>query len=853
MSIIMKKISVLFLVIIFHTCVFAQWPISYYMPKHLSYDPEIPTPSEFTGHDVGEWHITYDKLYYYMLELAEVSERAVWEEYALSHEDRPLGNLIISSAENIRNLEQLRKEHLELIDPTVSSSMDLSTMPVFIKLGYGVHGNESSAQNASMLTAYYLVAGKGEEIDNLLDNAVVLIDPCLNPDGLQRHSTWVNMHRSMNLNPDDNSREFNEVWPGGRTNHYWFDLNRDYIMLQHPETIGRVAAFYRWRPNINTDHHEMGAGSTFFFQPGVETRENPHTPESAYDLHYDIARYHQKYLDKIGSLYYSEERFDDFYLGKGSAYPDIHGSIGILFEQAGVKGHLRETPGGLLSFPFAIRNQFTVSLSTLEAGLNLREELLQHQASFYRNVMEKAKDDLLKAYIFSEPSDMSRTAHLIENFLRHQIRVYRLGSDIKIDGKEYEAKNSFIIPLEQPEYLYIRSMFETITEFEENVFYDISTWVLPMSFNIDYSAYRSRSVNDLIGPEIIFPPYPEGSLRGNRDSYAWLFEWNDYYAPGALFRLLKKGLKARVATESFVYDEGDFNLEFSNGTIMIPAYNQELDRDAIYELMKEIVGDFGITVYGVGTGYTGEGIDFGSNSFEVLEKPKVVMFVGDGVSSRDAGEIWHLFDLRFKMPVTMIDAGETGLPDLSEYNVMIIAGNPPLSGQQLEELVNWNRKGGVIIAYKSGNLFLLANELVDIEYIPGPEFEGADDLKYADRYAQNSIHRIPGSIFQVEIDTTHPLFYGYHDDLIPVFKSGSDAVKKSDNAFNNPAVYTDNPLLSGYSSDENNERIAGSAFCTVHPSGRGNIISIYDNTNFRAIWLGTSKIFMNAVFFGQIL
>ncbi|MFO7852695.1 MAG: M14 family zinc carboxypeptidase [Bacteroidota bacterium] len=848
----MKKTLILSVFIALMSSVYAQWPLSYYLPKHISYDPGIPTPSEFMGHDVGEWHVTHDKLYYYMIELAKLSDRAVWEEYALSHEDRPLGNLIISSPENIKNLEQLRQEHLKLNDPSISSSMDISGMPVFIKLGYGVHGNESSAQNSSMLTAYYLLAGIGEEIDNLLENAVILIDPSLNPDGLQRHSTWVNMHKSINLNPDENSREFNEMWPGGRTNHYWFDLNRDYIMLQHPESVGRVAAFHRWRPNINTDHHEMGAGSTFFFQPGVESRENPYTPEKSYKLHYDIARYHQKHLDNIGSLYYSEEGFDDFYFGKGSAYPDIFASIGILFEQAGVKGHLRETSAGLLSFPFAIKNQFTVSLSTLEAGLDLREKLLQLQVDFYSDVKNKAENDPVKAYVFSEPLDLSRTAHFIENLLRHQIKVYRLGADLNIDGREYKAKDSYIIPLEQAEYLYIKSMFETITEFEENVFYDISTWILPMSFNIDYSEYRSRSVNSVLGPEIIIPPYPKGSLRGNRDSYAWLFEWKDYYTPGALYRLLDEGLKARVATEGFLYDDGEFKKKFDNGTIMVPAYKQDLDRDAIYELMKEIVEDFGITVYGMKTGYTPEGIDFGSNSFKILEKPEALMFVGDGISSRDAGEIWHMFDLRFQMPVTMVDAEERRSLDLSEYNVLIMAGNPSLSGSQMEELKSWSRKGGVIIAYKRGNSFLEANKLADINSIPSPDFEDEGDLKYADRYAQYSVHRISGSIFQVRIDNTNPLFYGYDDETIPVFKSGSDAVKKSDNVFATPAVYTEDPLLSGYSSDENIARIAGSAFCTSHAAGRGTIISIYDNTNFRAIWFGTSKIFMNAVFFGQI-
>ncbi|MBS0011943.1 MAG: hypothetical protein KFF49_11065, partial [Bacteroidales bacterium] len=342
------------------------------------------------------------------------------------------------------------------------------------------------------------------------------------------------------------------------------------------------------------------------------------------------------------------------------------------------------------------------------------------------------------------------------------------------------------------------------------------------------------------------------SLRGNRDAYAWLFEWNEYYSPGALYRLLDKGLKARVATEDFIYDDGELKKDFGCGTIMIPAFNQEHGREKVYEIMKEIVSDFGVTVYGMKTGHTPEGIDLGSNSFRVIEKPEIMMFVGDGISSRDAGEIWHILDQRFGMPLTMIDAGQRGLPDMSAYKVLIIAGRPSLSDEQVQEIRNWNRQGGLIIAYKGGNAFINAEKMAGINYIPAPEFESVDEMKYADRYALYSLHRIPGSIFEVKIDNTHPLFYGYRKEFLPVFKSGSDAVKKSDRAFANPAVYTDDPLLSGYCSGENKERLAGSAFCTVHPAGRGNIISIYDDTNFRAIWFGTSKIFMNAVFFGRI-
>ncbi|HSL86248.1 MAG TPA: M14 family zinc carboxypeptidase, partial [Bacteroidales bacterium] len=242
----MKKNILTLVLVLTATLLKAQVNLDYYLPDNITYNQSVPAPDQFAGHGIGELHLTHDKIYFYMQKLAEVSDRAVWEEYGRSHEKRPLGHLIISSPENIRNLEQLRQKHIQLCDPAASAGIDISEMPVIIKLGYGIHGNESSAPNASVLTAYHLVAGEGKEMDELLRNAVIMIDPSLNPDGMQRHSSWVNHMKSLNNNPDPASWEFTENWPGGRTNHYWFDLNRDYIMLQHPESIGRVAAFHRW-------------------------------------------------------------------------------------------------------------------------------------------------------------------------------------------------------------------------------------------------------------------------------------------------------------------------------------------------------------------------------------------------------------------------------------------------------------------------------------------------------------------------------------------------------------------------------------------------------------------------------
>ncbi len=834
----------------FLTMASAQVTSDYYLPKDVTYNKSIITPSQFAGHEIGEWHLTHDKLYYYMLELAKASDRAIWEEYGRSHEGRPLGQLIISSPENIRNIEQLRQQHLQLSDPAVSAKLDLIKMPLFIKMGYGIHGNESSAQNSSVLTAYYLVAGEGPKIDEILKNTVILIDPALNPDGMQRHSTWVNFTRSLNNNPDPSSWEFSETWPGGRTNHYWFDLNRDYIMLQHPESIGRTEAFFRWRPNINNDHHEQGASATFFYMPGIQSRNNPLTPSDNQQLTAEIGKFHEKYLNQLGSLYFTEEGYDDFYLGKGSSYPDIHGSIGILYEQAGVKGHLRETPGFILSFPFAIRNQFTVSLSTMEAGLAMREKLLDHHRKFYLDALSLADKHPVKAYIFTEPDDNSRTSEFIKNLMRQQIKIYKLARDISKDGISYKAENSYIVPLRQNEHRYIRSMFEPVKEFTDSTFYDISTWILPMAFNIRYSALTvPKELEGLAGAELKDVPVAEGIVTGPADPYAYLFEWNDYMAPGALYALQNAGIVTRVATKEFSFNNNSINRKFSYGTILISAANQSCSKAELRSIIESVAKEFRITVYGVPTGFTEWGMDLGSGNFSVLNKPSVAMIVGDGINSTDAGEIWHMLDTRFKMPVTMITASRFNNADLGRYNVLVIAGSPDLSASGIENIRNWNRTGGTIIGYEGGNNWLTRVKLADIEYLPSAPSRIREG-RYTDRSVNSQAAGIPGSIFETRLDLTHPLCYGYTRDRMPIFKSGTAVAKKDPGIYNNPINYTTDPLLSGYVTKPNLDRIKGAPFASVHGS---RIISLYDNTNFRAIWYGTSKVFMNAVFFGQLL
>lgn len=824
----------------------------YYMPAGVSFDSRIPAPGS-VGHEVGEWHVTHDKLLGYMIALDAASGRAVWEEYGRSWEGRPLGQLIITSEKNMSRLEEIRVEHLKLSDPSVSRSIKTAEMPLIIKLGYGVHGNESSAQNASMLTAYYLVAGQGPRIEEILDKCVILIDPALNPDGLQRHSTWVNMHRGMTLSTDPAGREFNEAWPGGRTNHYWFDLNRDYLMLQHPESVGRVAAFHRWMPNINTDHHEMGANATFFFQPGVQSRNNPVIPPDNQTLTAEIGAYHARYLDSIGSLYYTEESFDDYYLGKGSSYPDAHGSIGILFEQAGTKGHLRDVPGGVLSFPFAIRNQFTVSLSTIEAGMNMRIKLLDMQREFYLSALREADSAPEKGYLFSAGDDRGACARFVENLLMHRIEVYSCAKPIKKGGTAYSPGDSYFVPARQKEYRFVRSLFETVKSFADTVFYDVSTWTMPLAFNISYTPLISSEAAGMAGERLTTSPFPEGKVIGTGDDYAWLFEWSDTYAPKALYMIQRAGLTARMATAPFTTILADGRKRtFSYGTVMIQQGENSRQTGDIMEILKQAAEATGITIHGVSTGLTPSGIDLGSGGFAVLSRPSVMLIIEDGTPSDDAGEIWHLLDVRYGLPVTLIAPSRLATATLNNYNVIIFAGNPSLSPNTIDRLREWNRSGGTLIGYRTGNRWLAANKFAAISYIDSPAADTSKDRNYASRAVDRSIQTVPGTIFNTSVDITHPLCYGYTTTFLPVFKTDASAVKVTGSSYNTPVKYTSDPLLSGYCSKENLERIGNSAAVTVH-QGPGRVISIYDDTNFRAIWYGTSKLFVNSVFLGQLL
>ena len=816
--------------------------LSYYFKSQQNFDQKIPKPSSYTlgNEEIGKSHISHDRLVSYMEILAEKSERIEISKTGESFEGRPLILLTITSKDNHNRIEEIRNTHLNL-NSSSEIENDFENMPVVIYQGYSIHGNEASGSNAAMLYAYYLAASNSKDHLKTLDNVVILLDPSMNPDGLQRFANWVNTNKSKHLNPDNFDREFNENWPRGRTNHYWFDMNRDWLPVQLPESRARIKTFHKWSPNVVTDHHEMGTNSTFFFQPGIKSRVNPLTPKENQILTAQIGEFHDKRLSEIGSLFYSEEDYDDFYYGKGSTFPDINGSIGILFEQGSSRGHLQNSVNGLVSFPFTIKNQLITSLSTLEASHEMKDVLLKYQSDFFKKSREQAYKLKGQYYVVNGKKDKSKLFHFHEILNRHGIITQNLDKELIINNEIYDTENSLLIPMNQNKIKLAEAMFETRKSFADSLFYDVSAWSFFHSFNLNFTTFKSKKnyTNAILKK-------PEGKIISKSD-YAYVFPWHDYYAPKVLYKLLAKGLRVKVGMEPFSI--GSTNFDY--GSLLIHLKNQKISISEINTFINSIAKESGVNFYGFSSSTT-EGIDLGSNKFRNLIKPNIAMIVGDGVNSYDAGEIWHLMDTRFEIPITKIDGSILNSYDLSKYNTIIMVnGSYEFNSKTNEKLKNWINNGGNLIGYRNTINWLNRNNLLKLNF--NKNSASTENLNFKDIRNHFGSQLTSGAIFNTELDISHPINFGFTDNNLPVFRNTNIYIKNDSIGYNNPIKYTKSPLLGGYISKQNAISIENSRPFVSKRSGKGRISVFTDNTNFRGFWYGTNKLLLNAIFFDSLM
>ncbi len=844
----MKKLFTFVLALFVPIILMAQYKgenIAYFMPKgDHTYNPAITTPVDFFGFELGGQHVTTSQIYNYLELLSEQSERFSFEYHGYSYEKRPFMYVTITSKQNHENIDAIVQKHHDFIDPTDKSKKSTEGMPVVVWLGYSVHGNEASGINGAVAAAYFLAAAQGDEIENIMNNSVIILHPIINPDGSDRFASWVNSNRSFTSVSDPMSREFNQPWPGSRSNHYWFDLNRDILYVQHPESQSKVDMYSKWLPNVVNDHHEQGSNSHFFFMPGVKSRTNILTHRDNWDLTNKVAMFHAKELDNVQTMYFKGENFDDYYYGKGSTYPDIHGAVGMLFEQGSSRGHIRMTTNGVLTLAMGSRNQTLTSISSIKAAVAMREELLNHQRESYREAYVENQSKGFDGYIIGGKNSKGVNKMFLDILLRQGIEVYQLNNTVKSDRMAFDKENSYFVPAAQKETRKLNTIFENATKFIDSSFYDISAWTLTEAANINTikvnGNYKGQKLTSIV--------HNEGLVYGEKSDFGYLMPLNEYFAHKAIYELQSQGLRVKVATRAFEFETTNGVKTFDNGTILVQVPNQTLSSFEISELVKSISQKYSIDFYALNSGGS-ESIQIGSGAFTLVRQPKVALLTGNGIRSLEAGEAWFLFDQRMQMPLTLLDVSYVSEQTLENYNTLLVYGNPQLSASARVALKVWCQNGGTIITNVAGVRMTNEMGLTGLVAKENKYTNFITNYSYVNQKSVGAGRSIGGVILRSSIDTSHPLCYGYNQAYLSVFHSGTTFFKDVKDKFNMPLRYTKNPVVSGYVSKDNVKNIDQSSSLYVGSAGRGKVVVFVSNPNFRGFWFGTQKLFYNAIFF----
>lgn len=838
-------------------------PVEALLDQGVQYDPAIPTPEDVTGYRLGE--IIYPPHMHasYVEALGEVSDRMIVSVIGESHFGRPIHRVTISSPDNLARLDAIRATQRSLLEP--NAPQPPADHPVIMQFTFGVHGSEPSSYDAAPAMLYHLAAAQGEEIDTLLDEAVINIVVPVNPDGVNRFAQWTNMHHASAPVADPQSREHYYEWPWGRTNHYYFDLNRQKLLVQQPESRAVVEFTHEWMPNIAGDFHEMGSNATYMFSPGPIERRNPLFSDNALALNLDMNRFITEQLDGEGALYVTEELFAHFYLGFGSSYPNLIGAVPYLFEQSSTRGLIRETEYGTLRYDDKIGQQARVGLAVIRAGLARRAELQAHLAGFYEESRRLAANDPVDAYVFSS-TDRGRMAGFLDMLDVHEIEVRELSQTLRADGRTYEPGEAFVVLADQTHYRIIKGLFGAEIIEDRNEFYDVSGWTQPLAWDIDYSEIRGGLFSPNLGGALV-ESFDAPAPAPERSSYVYVLEWDSYFAPRALYRMLDAGLRARVIPDETTVRTRGGEVEPGRGAIMVPIAGQDLEPDAIYELMVRAAREDSVTVHAAISGLTPRGSDLGGFALENVEKPEVLLATGRTVSSNDAGEYWHLLDHEMNIPVSLVDVSEMPSISLERYTHMILPGGDytGLDEDFRERLDVWVRAGGVLIASESASRWVAEHDLSNAEFLGDGEEEGEDsgseeadagETEAPDSYDDIDVWdaevRISGALFETQADIAHPLVFGLRDSMLAVTKIGTDAFAPSDNPFALPVRYAqDDPILAGYASEENRETLEGAGAMHAERRGAGSVILFADNPVFRAYHKGTQRLVTNAIFFGD--
>lgn len=794
----------------------------------------IKSPADFLGYELGTQFTRHHKVVDYYEYLSNTaSDRVQLQEYGMTNERRPLLLAILSSATNMGNLENIRTEHLK------SRTGEGNATKVIVWLSYNVHGNESVSTEASMQTIYELLTSKSA----YLENTIVIIDPCINPDGRDRYVNWYNQYKNSPNNVDPNSKEHHEGWWSGRSNHYMFDLNRDWAWLTQIESQNRLKAFNKWIPHVHVDFHEQGVDSPYYFAPASEPYHEVITPFQR-EFQATIGKNHAKYFDANGWFYFTKEVFDLLYPSYGDTYPIYNGGIGMTYEQGGggrAGLGIVTSIGDTLTLNDRIAHHKTTGLSTIEVAVKNAKTLNEEFKKFY-----KSKNYKYKSYVLNGNADnIEALTRLLD---QHEIK-YGRGKAATIKGFRYNTgntgslrstKNSLVVSTDQIKSTLVKVLFEPNAKLSDSVTYDITAWSLPYAYGLDALASQS-----LVASEPYSRPLAtDQSLDSN--TYAYIADWKSLKDAKFLAALLQSKIKVRHSFKPFTL-EGE---SYERGSLIITKGDNK-NNPVFLETLNKIVNEHAITLRTASTGFVDSGKDFGSRYVKMISKPKIAVLSGKPTSTLRFGEIWHFFEQQLNYPISVIESEYLKRVDFSKYDILILPGGYAYKGfldkDKLIELKEWVANGGKLIAM-GGSIQALGGENGFKIKTKEVKKDSSKNLHKFDENQRESIkNSITGAIFKTKVDNTHPLAYGYSDTYFTL-KLGSDAYEHLDNG---SVVYLEGNKsipVAGFAGSEAQKKITNTLVFGLENHGTGKVVYMVDNPLFRGFWENGKLLFANALF-----
>ncbi len=801
---------------------------------------ELKSPSEFLGYELGTRFSKHYQVVDYFKYVATNSSNVDLEQYGETNEHRPLYISYISSEENITNIEQIRENNLRKIG--LLNGEVTATNIAIVWLSYNVHGNESSSTETAMQTIYELVTKKQE----WLKNTVVIIDPCLNPDGRDRYVNWYNQVKSTPYNILQDAKEHHEPWPGGRANHYLFDLNRDWAWATQVETQTRLKIYNQWMPHIHVDFHEQGINNPYYFAPAAEPFHEIITDWQR-DFQTQIGKNHAKYFDQNGWLYFTRERFDLLYPSYGDTYPTFMGAIGMTYEQAGHgrAGLAIETDDrAILTLKDRIAHHTTTGLSTVEISSKNAKQLVTNFEQFFKNNDQTT----YKSYVIKN-NNQDKTDKLISLLNQHQIK-YGAAKNGSVSGYEYKTgkqgslkltNKDIVVSVNQPKGKMVKVLFEPHTKLSDSLTYDITSWALPYAYGFDAIASKSLvRASEYISEE-------NSSNIIQKKTYAYISEWNSIQDASFLGALLQQNIHVRFTEKPFTID----NNSYKAGTLIILRIDNKQHANFDTQLV-EIANKFNRKLTSSTTGFVTSGADFGSSHVSLINKQKVAVLSGKGTSSLSFGEVWHFFETQLKYPITVLDTDYFSGVELNNFDVLIMPNGSYtkiMNEEKLKELQNWIKKGGTLIAIEGALKSFADKEGFELKMKEEEKDTITPNLTPYNMLERKGIENlITGSIFKAKVDNSHPLAFGYTDTYFTL-KQSKKSVTYLKSGGNVAYLTKEAKPLAGFTGSKTLKDIPESLLFGVETMGSGVVIYMVDNPLFRSFWENGKLFVANAVFF----